>query len=68
MQAIFSGIGGAVIGMLVFVASYYDSLLKQAQGKLGWIASYQLNQMENFYLFGGAILGVLIYIAIKVKK
>ena len=57
MKSILGIVGGGFLGILIFVALYWDALVGNVNP--GIIGKLYLANLENYYLFGGALLGLL---------
>ena len=67
VRAIFGGVFGAILGLLLFFVLHFNQLILVGQHRAGLIVTMQLNQSVDLYLFGGIIIGVLLVIAGKNK-
>jgi hypothetical protein len=60
VKIILAAITGLVLGGIAFFINYYDQILQIAQHRAGLLVVLQVNQAQDMYLLGGALLGTVI--------
>jgi hypothetical protein len=68
MKAIASLFIGGIFGLIVFFVLHYQQLLLVGNREAGLFLTMQLNSAVDTYMFGGAILGLLIVLVNKDTK
>lgn len=65
MKAIAGLFIGGVMGLVAFFLLHYQQLLLVGKREAGLLLTMQLNSAVDTYMFGGAILGLLVVVASK---
>lgn len=65
MKAILGLIVGGISGLFLFFVIHYQQLVLVGQKQAGLLLTLQLNSAVDTYMFGGAILGLLLVVVNK---
>jgi hypothetical protein len=68
MRAISGLFFGTLFGAIAFLIIHFNQLLLIGQGRAGLLLTLQLNNAVDSYMFGGAILGLLVVLINKEAK
>ncbi len=68
MRSILGLIIGGFVGFIACMINYADLFRMSSRGMGGFLIKYQLDSAMNLYMFGGAIIGLLIVLINQPKK